>query len=263
MDPADVETAAAPPEADSGTSAETPPEAATDQPEFEAPFKLEDVPEEYRGDVERYVKQTQAAFTRKTMELAEIRSKFDGVDEELIPYLKRLNDDDAEDAINELADKFGLVPADVEAAIEQAPEPSDELATRVEQLEAKDAKEAEAAQADKIRQHVFEGIDLYAKEIGVDEIPEPVAKQLIANSLALPARSDGMPDIGAAVENWKQAEAAVRDQAVQAYLASKEGDSPDLSGSSGVQQFDTSTDKGRLEKANAIAERALAQHAPE
>src|SRR5262245_17138397 len=68
----------------------TPPATTGTSDAFETPFNLNDVPEEVREYVDRYNKQLQGAYTRKTQELAEQRKALEPNN----ALLSRLQSDD-------------------------------------------------------------------------------------------------------------------------------------------------------------------------
>lgn len=231
---------------------------------FSAPFSMEEVPQEARPYVEQFVKQTRDAFLAKANELAEQRKAIEeagATQAEAVKLVERLNDpEQVVDAMNELAERYDLVPAGGQVEPSEPPDPNAELANKVEsieqRLEREDQERVDAAR----RKHVYDGIDSYKESIGVKELPERVVKQLIAGSLAREPLDNGMPDIAGAIRDWKEAVEAEAEARKAEYLDSKDTDPPDLAGGTGIEEIDASTSQGRRRKAEAIAERAMASH---
>lgn len=225
---------------------------------FTAPFDINEVPEGVREHVERYAKQLQGEFTRKTQALPP---------KKVLDLVGRLQGDHALDALNELAAELGYEPTDGggegegdEGAAGEEPESTgnealDEARAEIrqlrERLDSRDTAEATEAR----REHILDGLDDYANELGVEDLPEQVTRQIMVNALGMPEK-DGKPDMEGAIQAWKDAEQA----AIEAYVASKDVDPLDTSGSSGVGKHDLTTPEGRLKAANAVAERTHASH---
>jgi hypothetical protein len=161
------------------------------------------------------------------------------------------------DAINELAERYGFIPdGDGDEPVELTPEQEalrEQQEAIAELKRAEEARTSEAQQA-RVRDHVFSAIDDYAEAQGLEadeELPEPITRAILAATLSVPQGQDGMPDVAAGIQLWRDAEQA----AIERYVASKSGGTPDLGGSSGVEDIDTTTREGRLKAANAVAAR--------
>lgn len=253
-----------------GTGAEAPPAAGGADPSPgdgspEAPaaaetaednvFRIEDVPEgEAREHVERLQRQFQAALSRARQEdRSQIADQM-----EAIRLFERLNDpEQVEDVLNELADKHGLEPVPptettpAEGEENLTPEQR-EIKERLERMETAEQERRQERLVARLREHVREGIEKLADENGnVD----PTRERLATFAALSQKGEDGLPDVAHAVELVEAVEAA----AIQRFIASKSGSAPapDASGSTGIPQVDTSTEKGRMEAAMKIAGRHL------
>jgi hypothetical protein len=237
-------------------AAATPAEPAADESPLEAPFKLEDAPEDVREYLQRMDRQYKAEFTRKTQELGRERSEFeqerDRVKEALDLQARLSGDEDtALETLNELAERLGFEPNGQDDQQARQPDPTDELRQRLERIEAGKAEEQLGNQRQLIRDHVEDAIDEMVGD--GPKLGDVEREVIIGTAFALPAKG-GLPDMEGAIVRFEALEAA----AVERYLKSKGGSSIELPGGSGVEEFDTSTDAGRLAMANQIAERRLA-----
>lgn len=254
--------------AESGTSG---------QDEILERFKLEDVPEEYREHVERYVKQAQGDYTRKTTALAEQRRSVEAEAAKVAEYRETFeqleNEETRDEAITKLVEKYGYTFEEAEAEAEAATEEAgtgevaelrdprvDELlaqqeADRQAQAEQQAAEEAEAHR-ERIMDHVDDALDTYAESEGLEDVPAAQRRQIIAIAAALPRLDGDLPDMETAIAEFEAEKAAI----IEGYLASKRGTVPDVSGSTGAETFDPRDTKQRLAAANRIAEAALARH---
>ncbi len=240
-------------------------------------FKLEDVPEGIREHVERYVKQVQGDYTRKTTTLAEQRRAVEAEAAQIADirdtFAKLEDEDTRESAIEALVTKYGYTfeeaEAEAEAAESEAETPGtaelrdprvDDLLARQaadEQAQAEADAQAEAeAQRDKVMDHVDDALDTYAESEGLTELPAGQRRQIIAIAAALPRLDGDLPNMEAAIAEYEAEKAAVVDR----YLASKRGTVPDVTGSTGAEKFDPRDTKQRLAAANRIAESAFARH---
>lgn len=241
------------PGGDAGTSGE--PGVAQ---EFETPFNINEVPEDVRSHVEKYANQLKSAYSKKTAELAEQR--IDSDTQSQLELLARLKGEDGLDALNELADALGYEPAESEGEPEPEAEATDDEQSELEQLREKIAKIEEADQArsneaaeQQVQDAVLDGIEEYADERGLDELPEPVVKALMLTGLSVPYK-DGLPDMSRAVEVYQEAQQAELKLYLDAVKAKSES-GVDTSGSSGVEKVDLSDRRTRLDAANRVAAR--------
>jgi hypothetical protein len=241
-------------------------------------FKLEDIEDPaVREHVERYVKQVQGDYTRKTTTLAEQRRAVEAEAAqvaEMAETFKQLENEDTRDAaIETLIGKYGYTleeaEAEADAAETEAETPGtaefrdprvDELLAQQEaakqaQAEAEAAAEREAHN-DRIMDHVDTGLEAFAEKLGVDELRPGQRRQIIAIAASLPRLEGDLPNMEAAIAEYEAEVAA--DQA--AYLASKRGTTPVVAGQSGSPSFDPRDPKQRLAQANRVAEARLSQH---
>lgn len=238
-------------------------------------FKLEDVPEEIREHVARYVKQVQGDYTRKTTTLAEQRRAVEAEAEQIKAiretFDKLESEDTRDEAIMELVSKYGYTFEEAEAQADAAADETGEVAElrdpRVDELlaaqeadrqakaEADAAAQAEA-QRERIMDHVDDALDAYAEAEGLDEVPAGQRRQIIAIAAGLPRLDGDLPDMETAIAEFEAEKAAI----IESYLASKRGVVPDVSGSTGAETFDPRDSKQRLAAAQRIAEAALARH---
>lgn len=271
MDPA--EDASASPVADTGADQAGGPDTQNGDQGFEAPFALDDVAEEYRGDVERYVKQTQGAFTRKTMELAEERRRVAS----MADLESRLGSEETrQEALQELLGRYDLelqIDGDEGEAGYETGEPGsdeqlEELPPWARQLIERDRErdaerqreQTERGRADtesRIETHVNGELDGYRQKAYAESetLPPEVHDALLGFGMVLPAQADGLPNMTAAVELLESIEAA----AVQRFVNSKRTATlpATRTGSSGTERPDLSNDQERLKRANAVAARHL------
>ena len=237
--------------------------------ELGTPFKLSEVPEEYREDVERYVKQTHGAFTRKTQELAEFRREA----ESALEFQRRLESDETRDeALREVLAQYGYEideeasTEEVEAAVEavtdhQAPHSDPDVLARLQALEAQRAQEeaeraaeARSEYVSEVEDRIAEGVSGLAKSLGQDELSREQTDTLLAIVRQLPPIEGRWPDVEGAVARYE----ALRAAEIQAYVNSKRVTPVHTEGSSpGAPKADLSNDKARLAAANAIAGRHL------
>lgn len=241
-----------------GTS-DTTPEA-----DLEAPFRLDDVDESYRADVERYAKQLQGAYTRKTQDLAEQRREL----EELQQLREKLYSDDTEQrekALQGLLDELGYELDQDDATTDEPSDgyidPVDELRQRLDaREEAEAAARAEAEQLAAVEAQVnaaTAALTAYEQDNG--ELSETAKTAIVTYAGSLPRTNDGLPDMESAIKLWE----SDRAEAVETYLNSKRNveSAPDLNGSTGTEQVNLSDRATRMRMAEAAAERAAAQHA--
>jgi hypothetical protein len=226
-------------------------------------FDIENVPEGLRSDAQKLHQQFKREFTQKTQELAAEREAH----REALETWSRLQDEStAEETLNELAERLGFEP-NVEGSEEGYEEAEDDeegaedldptvaaLKAEVEALKAERDGEMSEKRQEAIREHVLSGIDGYADSLGVDELDPAISKAIMLQSLSLPSTEAGMPDIEGAISAWREAEQA----AIEAYVASKDVEAPQVDGSSGVETMDTSDPVKRREAMNAIAARRFA-----
>jgi hypothetical protein len=238
-------------------------------------FRLEDVPDEHREYVERYIATARPKLTQAFQSASEQQRAATEALEMAQAF------DDPESAYDVLAaqlDRYGLeLDKDAFMAAAQAetaegePEydwegdptlPDDpRIDFLVEQERRRQENDAAAAQDSRVQamqSHVQSTLQEFASKRGVEkaeDLPESVREQVIANAAALPLTEDGLPAMGRAIEMFEAAEAA----AVESYLRSKGngGDPPPPGGGPGEKRVDMSNDKERLDYALQVASRAL------
>jgi hypothetical protein len=263
-----------------GTPAETPapetspetqapaPEASTDAPGIDTPFRLEEVPEEYRPHVERYINATRPAVTRAFQSAAEQRQAA----QEALELAERLESPDtAYDALVSVLGRYGLeLPEEAwEQALngdeyEPGEEPGAELPEEVKYLiererqrEAAEEAESQDAARQAIRTTVNEHLtDLARKRYGGDEathadVPEPIRNSLAAFAAVLPAGTDGLPNMKAAQEQFDAAVALEVERVIRA----KTPTPPPAGGGPGERRMDVKNEKDRYAMADEIAAR--------
>jgi hypothetical protein len=238
---------------------------------FDAPFDLNDVAEEYRGDVERYVKQTQGAFTRKTMELAEQRNRVAAQAD----LEARLGDESTrQEALQELLGRYDLelqVEGDDTEGYDDVPEYGESenelpqwaraLVEREQERDAELQRErverGRTETEQRLESHVRAELDGYRQKAyaKADALPPEVHDALLGFGMVLPARADGMPDMPGAVAMLESIEAA----AVQRFIDSRRTTPlpATRNGSSGTEVPNLNNDAERLKRANAVAARHL------
>lgn len=253
---------------DPAASGEPDPSAGTPDPQTppaadaeDNVFRIGDVPEEYRADVERLQKQMQATLSRAR---AEDRDKFAGISPERLELVRRLNDPgQAEEALEELAEELGYEPVDGTSEPEaQKDIPEDQLTA--EQKELRRLAEAERSRVERenvekqeritarLREHVSAGIEPLRDDQGQ---VDPDRERLVTFASLSSPGADGFPDVESAVALLESVEA----KAVSRFIAEQKGKqpAPDPTGGTGVSQVDTSTPAGRAAAATKIAARHL------
>lgn len=243
----------------SGTS-----ETTTSETELDAPFRLDDVDESYRSDVERYAKQLQGAYTRKTQELADQRRELEGL-QQLREKLYSEDTDQREQALQGLLDELGYELDKDDDTTDQPTDgyidPVDELRQRLDAREQAEAEaRAEAEQLAAIEAQVSAATAaITAYETDNGDLSETAKTAIVTYAGSLPRTDDGLPDMESAIKLWE----SDRAEAVENYLNSKRNveSAPDLNGSTGTEQVNLSDRATRLRMAEAAAERAAAHHA--
>ncbi len=225
--------------------------------ELGAGFKLADVDEAYRPDVERYVKQAQGAFTRKTQELASQRAEA----REALEFQARLADEGTrEEALRELLNRYDLElefeePAapEPDPAVNGGAETQSELEQRVAAFEQREHQREVDGYARAVQTRLAADLGQWAEARGLAEAPEHVVNQVLSNLQSIAPLDDGMPDTQAALELYEAEEARIIDH----YLKSKrQAPRMDTSGTSQTtSHVDLSDRAARLKKAAEIAGR--------
>ena len=235
-----------------------------------ASFKLDDVPEEYREHVERYVRMTHGAFTRKSQTVAQQRKEAEAA----IALQAKLNDPETRDeALRELLSTSGWsvmedepTAASATAEVEEGttPEPAaavttdPDLAARIEKIEQAQAA-ATAAQAaeqreeylDAVQDVIDEGMEELRSELGLDDVPAHVKELVLGFAKQLPAVEGLWPDMKGAAARYQELRAAE----IQAYVATKRAPDVNAAGSAGTPKFNPKDRKERLAAMEAIAGR--------
>lgn len=233
------------------------PEVAEEEQGFDTPFNLADVDESYREHVERYNKQLQAAYTRKTQELASQRAEV----EHLTRFADAINDETTrEQALRVFLDQLGYeLDADDEAELAQGEDENyDEYLARIEQLEQQLAAQQQAVAAQEeeswnaeVSSWVEQTLEWHAGTQGLEALPDMDRNAILTLVSTLPPDEDGMPDVHGAIVQHEANKAAV----IQGYLDTKRTPAVDLSGSTGASQMNLTDDKSRLAAMNQIASR--------
>jgi hypothetical protein len=254
-------------------------ESTEQQHEFELPFRLEDVNDEFSLEGQQAREwltarqaQMQSAFTRKMQELGDQRK---GV-ESLAEIQARLESEATRtQALNELLEPYGFaLPDDDEEPDDDIPglDLDDPVAAELAELRAfKESLEAERQQqseqqaqqqADEtFQRHVVSEMSRVAGELGqkVEDMPEHIKRDVVTRALALPKRPDGLPDFDAALASHLEFMQEVTKLDREAYLASKQVPTVPGGGGSGVPVRDLTSQQDRLAAANAVAGRHFAK----
>jgi hypothetical protein len=248
-----------------------------DEPTVLESFRLEDIEDpDMRGHVERYVKQVQGDYTRKTQAVAQARHEAEQAmaladqlrnPETRLQALEALGLELVSDDEPEITDpaggqhELGLDPTDpVHAELLAMRQWREQQEAQAQQRQQADLQ---AQQEATVLAHVDDALDTYAETIGKGEdgLDDLTRRRIIAMAATAPRLPNGLPNMDVAVAEYE----AIRAQAVQDHLATLRGGNggitPDLSGSSGQTQFNLRDDRERLAAMNAVAERALARHA--
>jgi hypothetical protein len=247
--------------------------AADQATSFEAPFRLEDVPEEHRQYVEHYIARTRPEVTRAFQEAAEVRRAA----EQALAHVDALNSPDtAFEVLRDTLDEYGIdLTEDIWAAAQASQgagpagtadelQPSDPaiqfLVERAQREDQEREAQAEAAQATRDREHVQTHLATLAAARGYGEaatdVPEEISNGVAAFAAVLPYSTDGTPNLSAAQEMVEAIEA----KAVQDYLARKRPDPVPEGGGAGDRRADLTDPKQRFALATEIADRAMAAH---
>jgi hypothetical protein len=241
---------------------ETAPPATGEQTEDEgfAPLDIGSLPEDQQEIAKTIERQFKSAMTRARQSDSEKLREA----QEAMELAERLNDPEkALDALNELAAKHGFSQESADEPVEVPGEEPDETSKRLQELseaeERRAAKEAESERENRISliaEHIEDGLEGYASELGVDQVPEDNEELITFAAIANPG-SDRLPNVERAVELVQAVEAA----AVQRFISKKAGQTPgpDTSGEgSGISQEDMSNDKARRSAAEKVAARHFA-----
>lgn len=229
-------------------------EQADPAEELGAGFTLADVDEAYRPDVERYVKQAQGAFTRKTQELARERAEA----RDALEFQARLSDEQTrEEALRELLNRYDL---ELEFEDEGGEEPGQdngaapsEFDRRLAAVEQRERQRETDGYAQRVQSRLGADLAAWAQERGMTEAPEQVVNHVLANLQSMAPLDDGMPDTRSALELYEADEARI----IDAYVKSKrQNPRMDTSGTSQTTgHVDLSDRAARLKKAAEIAGR--------
>lgn len=250
------------------------PAASTETPGFDTPFRLEEVPEEYREHVERYINSTRPAVTRAFQTAAEQRQAA----QDALELAQRLESPDtAYEALTSLLSAHGLELSEEDWELAQrlrdGYNPDDEpeggqedtpsWARRlIERAEAEDAaaeeaEELEARQA--LRTHVDTALAARAKQHGYgetrDDLPEPIRNAIAAVAAVQPTGQDGLPNMEGAQELFDAAVALE----VNRILKAKTPDPVPDGGGPGERRIDVKDQNQRLALAEEVAARAMAR----
>lgn len=232
--------------ADALPTEEDQPEAAvTEAPEtgtsqeaaFEAPFNINDIEDDtVRGEVERYVKQTQGAFTKKTQGLASQRAEYEQAKADAEVW-RALQADPAlrQQLLNTLAAEAGYqLPED-------DTDPVDQLSARQDALE---AQLAARAQQDQQQERIAQIGAQADQELGaLGDLTDEERELIIGQAASMPARADGFLDI----ESAHNAVQAAIGAAQKRYRASKKAPHVSRSGVAGQKKVDLSDTDARQE----------------
>lgn len=227
------------PAVDSGTSPES-------EAQFEAPFNIHDVPEEVRPHVERYQRQLQGAYTKKTQSLAEQRAQFDQA-QQAAQYMAALHSDPdvQRQEFQRLAQSLGY---EIEEPEEAYVDPTDHLNQRLSAVEQTFEQAQAAQQEQQYLASLAQDADQRLGQMGIDD---PQAREWIKRTAAAgyELTDDGTLDVDAAYAEFR----AMEEHLVKEYVKSKR--SPQAPG--GVQgqvKPDLSTPEGRVRHAASVVE---------
>lgn len=231
-------------------------------PDYELPFSWDDVPEDAREHVERWVKSAKGDYTRKTQALADTRREL----AEKSDLFNALEDESTvEDAFNRLAEMYGMEAAqealeseyeDDEYEEGEAEEDNSEIAelrSEIEELKGSEGERVRDRQKQIVTDAVLQGLNSYAESKGIKELDDDVGSAITLMAMSMAPLHSGLPDMESAVEAWESAEQV----AIESYVASKRGNAPDTSGGSGVTELDMSDPLQRRQHMEAIAARHL------
>jgi hypothetical protein len=166
-------------------------------PQDDAPFNINEITDQQvREQVERYNRQLQGDYTRKTQELASQRAEF----EQAQAYVQSLQTDPAtrQQLMNELLTEHGYtLPEDEEL------DPSERLEARVAAMEQAEWQRAQQAQEEQV-------IAVVAAQVEQDFLSMPglseKQKKLIVDSAASrPATPDGFLDVKGVYQEFLEA----------------------------------------------------------
>lgn len=250
-------------------AAETsPPPAASTEHDLNTPFRLEEVPEEYREHVERYINATRPSVTQAFQEAARQRQEA----QEAIELAQRLESPEtARDALSTLLERYGLELDDetwaeatgAASGGELEPEYDDEpaWARRIRERQEAEDRQAEVQAEEEARQtlrsHMNKAFAARAAEHGYgdghSDLPDPIRNSIAALASVLPAGPDGLPNAEGAQEMF---DAAVGLE-VERILRSKTPDPVPAGGGPGERRIDVTDPKDRLALSEEIAARAF------
>lgn len=210
------------------------PDTGTSQNEgFQAPFNINDIEDQQvREHVERYQKQLQGAYTKKTQENARERDEYLRAQRDAEAWQRVQSDPAAQqELLKQLAELQGY----------QLPEDDQDDVSVVDQL-AREVAELKAAHQAGIEQqaqqsqvaHVEQLIGTQLDQFGVTD--EDEREVIVALSLTSDPTADGLPDIEKAVERFREKQANFQ----KAWRNSKKAPSVSRGGAAGQKQVDLS-----------------------
>lgn len=255
--------------------------AAPDAPpaeasEFEAPFRLEDVPIEYRDHVERYINTTRPHVTRAFQSAREVEQAA----QEALELADAINSPDtAFEVLRDTLDNFGIeltedIWAEAQASqsagagaddsvpgLEPSTDPNVQFLVERERArmaaEAESAEQAESARLrDTVQSHLSGLAEGRGYGDGHDAVPSEISNAVAAFAAVLPYTNDGLPNTQGAQEMLEAVEA----RAVQDFLKRKQPDVPPEGGGPGERRADIRNTQDRLRLASDVAARAMAAH---
>lgn len=252
-------------------AAPTPPPEAPTEHQLDTPFRLEEVPEEYRSHVERYIASTRPGLTRAFQDAASQREQAN----EALEFVGRLESPDtAFEALTTVLAQYGLELSEEDWQLAQSGqlgdphegegedgEPPAWARRLIERAEADDADAEVASEAEAretLRTHVNTSLTTRAEQHGWGEthadVPEPIRNGIAAFAAVLPNGQDGLPNMGAAEEAFDAAVALE----VTRILKSKTPDPVPPGGGPGERRVDVKDQKDRMRLSEEIAARHFA-----
>lgn len=238
---------ALPPEEDQ-QALDTAPDTGTSQQD-DAPFNINDIADEnVRAEVERYNRQIQADYTRKTQSLADERRYVEQTRQEAEAW-RALQSDPAMQAqvLQQLAEQQGYALPDPEEEDVYA-DPTEQLAARLDAIEQQMANQTQAATQDAQVQHIAGRAETDIAQLG--QFTEAEVAAIVNTAASMPARDDGYLD----VEGANQALEAAFTARQERYKQTKRAQAAPRAGVAGQKQVDLSDPEARAAHMLAIVQ---------
>lgn len=242
-----------------------------DTPEFPAlPFSIDDVPETLsRSEAQAWLRGREAQMQRGYTKVVQESREAQKAAEEALSLRQRLEDDATRrEAIAEILSRDGieiewpdelqgLDPGDDDLDADYS-QPDPQLIRRIEAIEQRNQQSDEQSQRDAWINHTRAGLQAFAEreKVGsLEQVPEPIRKQIVANAMSEPRLDNGLLDMEAGIRLYDLQRAEIARITREGYIASKDTPAVDIGGGSADPHNDLTTVQGRVAAGLKIAQR--------